>query len=259
MKEWTPEIAKALAAPFKESEISWVVVATTNKNTPQMSELWAPYLEADPIIDRLDQVVGPDGWSLDIEAAGERAAICRLTILGVTKAGAGQIAADQKTDQPFKAAATDALKRAAVLFGIGRYLHKVQNEWRKPTADGARPKRGAAPKAPPPAPRPSPAPASPPAQAAAPEAPRPAEPAKPPNGQPLPPGQQAFQDMMKAHGLDLAGACRLLKLWSADGDRVALSAYVTEIAARKGCDKDAAWRAASDALSEAVAARTLTQ
>ena len=153
MNEWTPEIAHKLAAPLKESDVSWVVVATSNKNTPQMTELWAPYLEADPIIDRLDQVVGPSGWGLDIEAVGDRAAICRLTILGVMKAGAGQIAADQKTDQPFKAAATDALKRAAVLFGIGRYLHKVQNEWRKPTADGARPKRGAAPKAPPPAPR----------------------------------------------------------------------------------------------------------
>jgi len=259
MSQWTPEIAKALSAPFKESEVSWVVVATTNKNTPQMSELWAPYLEADPIIDRLDDVLGPGGWSLDIEAAGDRAAICRLTILGVTKAGAGQIAADQKTDQPFKAAATDALKRAAVLFGIGRYLHKVQNEWRKPTADGSRPKRGAAPKAPPPAPRPSPAPASPSAQAATPEAPRPSEPAKPPNGQPLPAGQQAFQDVMKAHDLDLAGACQVLKLWSADGDKAALSAYVTEIMARKGCEKDAGWMAASDALSEAVAKRALSQ
>lgn len=137
MKEWTPEIAKALAAPFKENDVSWVVVATKGKNTPQMTELWAPYVEAEPILDRLDDVVGPGGWSLDIEVVGDRSAICRLTILGVTKAGAGQIAADQKTDQPFKAAATDALKRAAVLFGIGRYLHdKRLNEWRKPTADG---------------------------------------------------------------------------------------------------------------------------
>src|SRR3990167_7214563 len=128
MNEWTPEIANALSAPFKEADVSWVVVATANKNTPQMTELWAPYLEADPIIDRPDQVLGADGWSLDIEVAGERAAICRLTILGVTKAGAGQIAADQKTDQPFKAAATDALKRAAGPFGIGRFLPQVQNE-----------------------------------------------------------------------------------------------------------------------------------
>ena len=259
MKEWTPEIAKALAAPFKESDVSWVVVATSNKNTPQMTELWAPYVEAEPILDRLDDVVGPGGWSLDIEVVGDRSAICRLTILGVTKAGAGQIAAEQKTDQPFKAAATDALKRAAVLFGIGRYLHdKRLNEWRKPTADGARPKRGAAPKAPPPAPRPSPDPGSPPAQAATPEAPRPAEPAKPPNGQPLPPGQQAFQDMMKAHGLDLAGACELLKLWAPDGDKSALSNHIGTIKARKGCDSDTAWKAAADALSEAVAKRDLT-
>ena len=256
MKEWTEEIAKALSAPFKESDVSWVVVATTNKNTPQMTELWAPYLEADPIIDRLDQVVGPSGWGLDIEAVGDRAAICRLTILGVMKAGAGQIAADQKTDQPFKAAATDALKRAAVLFGIGRYLHdKRLSEWRKPTADGSRPKRGTAPKAPPPSPRPSPGPATPAAQAAKPEA-KPPEPATT-NAQPLPAGQQAFQDVMKAHELYLAGACQLLRLWSAEGDKAALSAYVTEIMARKGCEKDAAWMAASDALSEAVAKRDL--
>jgi len=256
MKEWTPEIAKALAAPFREADVSWVVVATSNKNTPQMTELWAPYLEADPIIDRLDEVLGPDGWSLDIEAVGERGAICRLTILGVMKAGAGQIAADQKTDQPFKAAATDALKRAAVLFGIGRYLHKVQNEWRKPTAEGARPKRGAGPKAPPPAPRPAPE-AAPPAASPSPEPALKSEGTKPPEGHPLPPGQQAFQEVMKAHALDLAGACGLLRLWSAEGDKAALSAYVTEIMARKSCEKDAAWKAASDALSEAIANRDL--
>src|SRR3990167_10981429 len=170
MNEWTPEIAHKLAAPFKEADVSWIVVATANKNTPQMTELWAPYLEADPIIDRLDQVLGPDGWSLDIEAVGDRAAICRLTILGVTKAGAGQIAADQKTDQPFKAAATDALKRAAVLFGIGRYLHKVQNEWRKPNAEGSRPR--APKKAEPPTP-PPPAAEPPLAPAPAPQPPKP--------------------------------------------------------------------------------------
>ena len=62
---------------------------------------------------------------------------------------------------------------------------------------------------------------------------------------------------MKAHDLDLAGACKVLKLWSAEGDKAALSAYVTEIGARKGCDKDAAWKSAADALSEAVAAQLL--
>ena len=133
MKEWTTEIAKALIAPFKESEVSWVVVATTNKNTPQMTELCAPYPQADPILERLDEVVGPDGWSLDIEAAGERAAICRLTILGVTKAGAGQIAADQKTDQPFKAAATDALKTAARLMEQGANYHHITENLYKTT------------------------------------------------------------------------------------------------------------------------------
>ena len=245
MSQWTAEIAKALAAPFKESDVSWVVVATSNKNTPQMTELWAPYLEADPIIDRLDQVVSPSGWGLDIEAVGDRAAICRLTILGVTKAGAGQIAADQKTDQPFKAAATDALKRAAVLFGIGRYLHKVQNEWRKPTADGARPKRGAAPK---------PAAAEPAATASPPRpVPTPAE-APPPT---LPAGQQAFQDVMKAHELDLAMACPLMTLWAPEGDKTALSNHIVTIKARKGCDSDVAWKEAADQLSAAIAQRDL--
>ena len=276
MSDWTPEIAKALAAPFNENDVSWVVVATKGKNTPEMMELWAPYIEADPIMERLDAVVGPGGWSMDIEGVGSREAICRLTVLGVMKAGVGQVASDAQTDQPFKAAATDALKRAAVLFAIGRYLHRVDKDWRKPTAGGSRPKRGAAPKpatapprpvpipeppppvgtapkAPPPSPRPSPGPAT---QAAKPEAPKPPEPATG-KGQPLPPGQQSFQDVMTAHDLDLAGACQLLRLWSAEGDKVALSAYVTEIMARKGCEKDAAWTAASDALSEAVAKRDL--
>src|SRR3990167_8277112 len=235
MNEWTPEIAHKLAAPFKESEVSWVVVATSNKNTPQMTELWAPYVEADPIMDRLDAVVGPGGWSMGIQGIGTREAICRLTVLGVMKAGVGQLALDAQTDQPFKAAATDALKRAAVLFGMGRYLHRVDKEWRRPTAGGSRAKRGSAPKPSTAPPRPVPISAEPP------------HPGTREKG--LAAGQQAFQDVLKAHELDLAGACELLKLWAPEGDKGALSNHIVTIKARKGCDSDVAWKDVADQLS----------
>lgn len=53
--------------------------------------------------------------------------VCRLTVLGVTREGVGQIASSSLDDKYAKAAFSDALKRAAVDFGIGAYLYTMGN------------------------------------------------------------------------------------------------------------------------------------
>lgn len=239
MKEWTDEIVRALAAPFPEKDVSWVIVATKHKNTADHSDLWAPYLDADAIRDRLDQVCGPGGWAMDVEAASPTSIICRLTVLGVTRADVGD---GKDADQPLKAAATDSLKRAAVNFGIGRYLHNVGKQWRKPEAgqprgnsqggQGSRPPKAAPPR-----------PAQPNGGAG--------------NGKPLTPAQKGFQDLMKANGLSFSGACDHLGAHIGATPQEAFSAYLNEVVARKGCDMDTAYKAATEALSSALAEETL--
>jgi|SRR6185437_7025031 len=115
------------------------------------------YIDARQVQDRLDEVVGPGNWSTKFKVLyhdPERNNVvveCQLTIFGVTKADTGSNNApdidrfvpakqgdygsftdsDGKLvkrngsweDQPFKAAYSDAIKRAAVSWSIGRFLY----------------------------------------------------------------------------------------------------------------------------------------
>jgi hypothetical protein len=80
-------------------------------------------------MDRLDSVCGPDGWQCNYSAAPGNAIICNLGILiagdWIWKAdGAG--ATDVEGE---KGMLSDALKRAAVRWGVGRYLYDLKSPW----------------------------------------------------------------------------------------------------------------------------------
>ena len=85
------------------------------------------YITARQVQDRLDKVLGPGHWSTRyrlIDPNGP-AVECTLTIFGVSKADIGYSNnpdAEHETE-PLKAAYSDAFKRAAVHFGIGRFLY----------------------------------------------------------------------------------------------------------------------------------------
>lgn len=115
----------ALAAPYPAAEIEWRVGSTNKDKT---SGLALAYLTARHVMDRLDAVCGPANWSDRYEFHGART-VCYLSIRvdgeWVTKAdGAGD--SDVEAE---KGAISDALKRAAVKWGIGRYLYDLGNVW----------------------------------------------------------------------------------------------------------------------------------
>ncbi len=117
--EWNESLADALAAPFDVTEIAVRAGATTrDKQAAQV----LVYLDATAVATRLDRIVGPGGWQdrLIVPTQPNRIAyVCELTILGVTKSDVGEGA---KESEPDKSAASDAFKRAARKFGVGRYL-----------------------------------------------------------------------------------------------------------------------------------------
>lgn len=119
------DLMSALAAPFPPHEIEWRVGSTNQDKT---SGLALAYLTARHVMDRLDSTVGPTNWQDRYEFHGART-VCYLSIRidgeWVTKAdGAGD--SDVEAE---KGAISDALKRAAVKFGIGRYLYDLGNTW----------------------------------------------------------------------------------------------------------------------------------
>lgn len=122
--ELTPEILKKLTAPFPEADLQWVTIVKGKEGKP---DGWAPYVDARQIQSRLDDVVGPANWETHLDPLGTGAIICRLTICGITKSDVGEVT--RESDSPMKTAASDALKRAAVVWGISRYLYDRDPVW----------------------------------------------------------------------------------------------------------------------------------
>ncbi|MBN1936696.1 MAG: SWIM zinc finger family protein [Anaerolineae bacterium] len=146
MQEQCPnwdEIKRQLAAPFHSYYIGWKAQATNKDKTRAMA---VAYIDARTVMDRLDQVVGPGNWSdgYRLISAGsnsqtqrvcassrEFAVECTLTLFGVPKSDVGiaEEEDDGSTASVSKSAYSDALKRAAVKWGIGRYLYRLSKQW----------------------------------------------------------------------------------------------------------------------------------
>ena len=125
------KLMNALKAPFPESEIEWRVGPT---NADKTKGIALAYITARAVMNRLDAVFGVGGWQDDYQfipgADGSKNAwVCRLTVLidgvWITKADA----ADESDMESTKGGVSDALKRAAVKLGIGRYLYNLPNVW----------------------------------------------------------------------------------------------------------------------------------
>ena len=84
------------------------------------------YITARDVQNRLDGVVGPGNWSTSFRVLSQEPWVveCTLTVCGVSRADVGYSNAPDSEDEtePAKAAYSDALKRATVGFGVGRWL-----------------------------------------------------------------------------------------------------------------------------------------
>ena len=102
-----------LKEPFKLNVVKWV-----NKGKGGAMA----HLTSRDVMKRLDDVVGVDGWK-DSISFGEHTAVCHLSIRidgeWITKSDAS----GESNFEAEKGAAATAFKRAAVKFGVGRYLY----------------------------------------------------------------------------------------------------------------------------------------
>jgi hypothetical protein len=121
-------IAIALAAPFDAGEVRFKPQTVSGNRA-----LAVPFVDARVIQDRLDDVLGVMGWQDNYECLPEGSVVCRLSIrLGsewITKMDVGGQSEQPDEGDRRKAAFSDALKRAAVKFGIGRYLYRLKPQW----------------------------------------------------------------------------------------------------------------------------------
>lgn len=119
------DILTSLAEPFPPDRVSWRLGSKTGDNTKGQA---LAYIDARDVMDRLDKVVGAANWQNRYEVHGPKT-ICYLSLRidgdWITKAdGAGD--SDVEAE---KGAMSDAFKRSAVHWGIGRYLYDLDTPW----------------------------------------------------------------------------------------------------------------------------------
>jgi len=121
-------VAELLAAPFEAVAIHWKPAVVSGNRAMAL-----PYLDARAVQDRLDSVVGVEGWQDHYEVLPDGSAVCSLRVrIGadwICKVDVGAPSEQPDEGDRRKAAFSDALKRAAVKFGIGRYLYRLPRQW----------------------------------------------------------------------------------------------------------------------------------
>ena len=122
-------IREELARPFAPEDLEWRIQVTTKDKT---SGLAIPYVTNRAIQDRLDEVVGPENWYNDYKpwhGNGKKdAQICGISIYFEGKGFITKWDGAEDSDiEPIKGGLSDSMKRAAVQWGIGRVLYKMDN------------------------------------------------------------------------------------------------------------------------------------
>jgi hypothetical protein len=132
------EILNTLRKPFTPDRIEWRLQSCGEK---QDGSIWAKclcYIDNRAAQERLDEVF-EDGWSSHetFQQIGDKAVcIVEITIHGLadregqSRSVTGVCAVEANGDiDPFKSAASGAMKRAVVNLGIGRYLYDLPETW----------------------------------------------------------------------------------------------------------------------------------
>lgn len=122
------QLQKELLEPFDLGEVKFKPAMVKNNRALALA-----YIDARHVMDRLDEVVGIAAWKDEYTVLPSGEVECRLSVKlageWVTKADVGGQSEQPDEGDRMKAAYSDALKRAAVKFGVGRFLYRSSNAW----------------------------------------------------------------------------------------------------------------------------------
>ncbi|MBD1583462.1 Rad52/Rad22 family DNA repair protein [Pseudoalteromonas sp. S16_S37] len=133
------EIQKQLSDPFEEHEIEWMVQRCGINHTGPWVQV-VPYVTNRAVQQRLDDVLGLNGWE-NLPRDTPHGQICGLKLkLGdqtITKWDGADYQGNHGYE-PLKSALSGSMKRAAVQFGIARYLYSIEPVFMQcqPLSDG---------------------------------------------------------------------------------------------------------------------------
>lgn len=120
-----------LAEPFPEADIEWRVGQDGKQKN---GDVWCrvlAYVTNRAIMDRLDAVCGPDHWRNEFQPHPpyQQGMLCGLSILTEVGWVTKWDGSEPTEIEPVKGGLSSAMKRAAVQWGIGRYLYNLGESW----------------------------------------------------------------------------------------------------------------------------------
>lgn len=115
-----------LAKPFPANAVHWRVGSTNRDKTSGMG---LAYIDARDVENRFDEVCGPTNWQCDFPWSDGKKLVCRIGVkIGDEWIWKSNGAGDTDVEGD-KGAFSDAFKRAAVKWGVGRHLYSCPNWW----------------------------------------------------------------------------------------------------------------------------------
>ena len=125
------ELTKRLTAPFEAQDVEWRIQQTTQDKSRGLA---VAFITSRAIQKRLGETVGPFHWKTEFSPwhqIGKGSQLCALSIYDeerkewVTKTDG----TENSDIEPVKGGLSDSFKRAAVQWGIGRYLYSMGAVW----------------------------------------------------------------------------------------------------------------------------------
>ncbi len=120
-----------LKEPFAPEHIEWRIQQSGKQPNKQTGEVkhWAlvlAYVTNRAIMDRLDEVFGIDGWRNEYTEAPDGGILCGISVLFANDWVTKWDGADKTAIEATKGGLSNAMKRSAVQWGIGRYLYDLE-------------------------------------------------------------------------------------------------------------------------------------
>ena len=120
-----------LAAPFASADVEWKPGAVTRDKTKGLA---MAYLSNRAVQDRLDEVCGPADWRNEYRPGPDGGVVCGLSVFVERDSGPAEWVtkwdgADNTDVEAVKGGLSGSMKRAAVMWGIGRSLYGLPAQW----------------------------------------------------------------------------------------------------------------------------------
>lgn len=125
-------INRKLQDPFEPSDVEWRAQqgGISGNGKPWVKVI--PYITSRAVQQRLDDVFGSFGWKIEQRETNDgKGYICTISVYDEkTQQWISKQDGSEKTNiEPLKGGVSGAMKRAAVQWGIGRYLYNMDEAW----------------------------------------------------------------------------------------------------------------------------------